>query len=224
MKKLFLILVSVLVLGGCSVDDDISVSGGGVSSGGDDMAITTYPNVVEASRTVVEGGYLVDYVVVGKISVLEIEKLFYEKLGMSKILDFEEKSLYMFDVTCPVGYEFKKILVNGVGYEVVKFGICNYTYVAGGTGQFDAPSFKDISLDLLCTIDKDFQPVDFFCLAPADFVNSSSFPPYSYKKIDWSETVSITNFGTLNGTKNRYSDKKEIYGNRLKFTIFEPSK
>lgn len=62
MKKLFLILVSVLLLGGCSVDDDISVSGGSVSSGGDDMAITTYPNVVEASRTVVEGGYLVDYV------------------------------------------------------------------------------------------------------------------------------------------------------------------
>ena len=62
MKKLFLILVSVLVLGGCSVDDDISASGGGVSNGGDDMAITTYPNVVEASRTVVEGGYLVDYV------------------------------------------------------------------------------------------------------------------------------------------------------------------
>lgn len=64
MKKLFLILVSVLVLGGCSVDDDISVSGGGVSSGGDDM-VTTYPNVVEASRTVVEGGYLVDYYVNG---------------------------------------------------------------------------------------------------------------------------------------------------------------
>lgn len=61
MKKLFLILVSVLVLGGCSVDDDISVSGGGVSNGGDDM-ITTYPNVVEASRTVVDGGYLVNYV------------------------------------------------------------------------------------------------------------------------------------------------------------------
>ena len=62
MKKLFLILVSVLLLGGCSVDDDISASGGGVSNGGDDMAITTYPNVVEASRTVVEGGYLVEYV------------------------------------------------------------------------------------------------------------------------------------------------------------------
>lgn len=54
MKKLFLILVSVLVLGGCSVDDDVV--------GGDDMAITTYPNIVEASRTVVEGGYLVEYV------------------------------------------------------------------------------------------------------------------------------------------------------------------
>lgn len=54
MKKLFLILVSVLFLGGCSVDDDVV--------GGDDMAITTYPNVVEASRTAVEGGYLVDYV------------------------------------------------------------------------------------------------------------------------------------------------------------------
>lgn len=57
MKKLFLILVSVLVLGGCSVDDDVV--------GGDDMSITTYPNVVEASRTVVEGGYLVDYVYTG---------------------------------------------------------------------------------------------------------------------------------------------------------------
>ena len=63
MKKLFLVLASVLLLGGCSVDDDTSVIGGGVSNGGDDMAITTYPNVVEASRTVVEGGYLVDYYV-----------------------------------------------------------------------------------------------------------------------------------------------------------------
>ena len=61
MKKLFLVLASVLLLGGCSVDDDTSASGGGVSNGGDDMAITTYPNVVEASKTVVEGGYLVDY-------------------------------------------------------------------------------------------------------------------------------------------------------------------
>lgn len=69
MKKLFLILVSVLVLGGCSVDDDTSVSGGSVSSGGDDMAITTYPNVVEASRTVVEGGYLVDYFYIGNQSL-----------------------------------------------------------------------------------------------------------------------------------------------------------
>lgn len=69
MKKLFLILVSVLVLGGCSVDDDISASGGGVSNGGDDMAITTYPNVVEASRTVVEGGYLVDYFYIGNQSL-----------------------------------------------------------------------------------------------------------------------------------------------------------
>ena len=62
MKKLFLVLASVLLLGGCSVDDYTSVIGGGVSNGGDDMAITTYPNVVEASRTAVEGGYLVDYV------------------------------------------------------------------------------------------------------------------------------------------------------------------
>lgn len=49
MKKLFLILVFVFVLGGCSVN------------GGDDMAITTYPSVVKASKTVVEGGYLVEY-------------------------------------------------------------------------------------------------------------------------------------------------------------------
>lgn len=61
MKKLFLILVSVLVLGGCSVDDDVV--------GGDDMAITTYPNVVEASRTVVDGGYLVDYFYIGNQSL-----------------------------------------------------------------------------------------------------------------------------------------------------------
>lgn len=49
MKKLFLVLVSVFVLGGCSVN------------GGDDMAVTTYPSVVKASKIVVEGGYLVEY-------------------------------------------------------------------------------------------------------------------------------------------------------------------
>lgn len=81
MKKLFLILVSVLLLGGCSVDDDISVSGGGVSSGGDDMAITTYPNVVEASRTVVEGGYLVKYRVENSALSLVLGNIL-EKLGV----------------------------------------------------------------------------------------------------------------------------------------------
>lgn len=90
MKKLFLILVSVLVLGGCSVDDDIFASGGSVSSGGDDMAITTYPNVVEASRTVVEGGYLVDYVFyvddllkTAEEGVLELMFLIADKLGVN---------------------------------------------------------------------------------------------------------------------------------------------
>ncbi|WP_296692835.1 hypothetical protein [Treponema sp. UBA7567] len=90
MKKLFLILASVLLLGGCSVDDDTSASGGGVSSGGDDMAITTYPNVVEASRTVVEGGYLVDYVFyvddllkTAKEGVLELMFFIADKLGVN---------------------------------------------------------------------------------------------------------------------------------------------
>lgn len=103
MKKLFLILVSVLVLGGCSVDDDISASGGGVSIGGDDMAVTTYPNVVEASRTVVEGGYLVDYVYIPKNGVsLEngIKEFFSNivaKLGF-KVSDYAK-----------VPYEFRRV-------------------------------------------------------------------------------------------------------------------
>lgn len=97
MKKLFLILVSVLLLGGCSVDDDISASGGGVSNGGDDMSITTYPNVVEASRTVVEGGYLVDYVYSSLSSedsflynLNELFKVFFDNKyqSVSDIVDF----------------------------------------------------------------------------------------------------------------------------------------
>lgn len=106
MKKLFLILVSVLVLGGCSVDDDISVSGGGVSSGGDDMAITTYPNVVEASRTAVEGGYLVDYVFYSKHNSFDFFKYFFEILGVdnfssaSALFDFVKKSCVKLTLNC----------------------------------------------------------------------------------------------------------------------------
>lgn len=135
MKKLFLILVSVLVLGGCSVDDDISASGGGVSSGGDDMAITTYPNVVEASRTAVEGGYLVDYVYIPKNGVsLEygIKEFFSNivaKLGF-KVSDFvnvpdEFRRVFNIDLRILSGvsaysysvYELQKI-ENSVGLDV----------------------------------------------------------------------------------------------------------
>lgn len=121
MKKLFLILVSVLFLGGCSVDDDTSVSGGGVSSGGDDMAITTYPNVVEASRTVVEGGYLVDY---------------YANLGSVNE-----------DVFCNSLYSFmekikEKMNLSNVGF-VALLGKSNFSFVASSDyGNYDLYHFS----------------------------------------------------------------------------------
>lgn len=105
MKKLFLILVSVLVLGGCSVDDDVSASGGGVSNGGDDM-VTTYPNVVETSRTVVEGGYLVDYVFYSSRNSFDFFKYFFEVLGVDKfssgssLFEFVKKSCMKLTLNC----------------------------------------------------------------------------------------------------------------------------
>lgn len=150
MKKLFLILVSVLVLGGCSVDDDISVSGGSVSSGGDDM-VTTYPNVVEASRTVVEGGYLVDYVYIPKNGVsLEygIKEFFSNivaKLGF-KVSDFanvpdEFRRVFNIDLRILSGvsaysysvYELQKI-ENSVGLEVTVGASYRVTFHKVGLG------------------------------------------------------------------------------------------
>lgn len=143
MRKLFLILVSVLVLGGCSVDDDISASGGGVSSGGDDM-ITTYPNVVEASRTSVKGGYLVDYVFyvddllkTAEEGVLELMFFIADKLGVNlsnetsveklsyefyKVFNLNFKlrdaSLYTFN-----SYEFYKTSQEKIEFHLVGVGV-----------------------------------------------------------------------------------------------------
>lgn len=68
MRKILFVLavLAVLGLGGCSVSDD----DGGENNGDDkNMAVTVYPYVVEASRTVVDGGYLVDYFFVGNEEV-----------------------------------------------------------------------------------------------------------------------------------------------------------
>lgn len=98
MKKMFLILVSVLVLGGCSVDDDV---------GGDDMAITTYPNIVEASRIVVEGGYLVEY--------------FYNGVDVKDFLNFVIKKVLGTDVYSSgkfVNEKFKNLLKMNLSFEL----------------------------------------------------------------------------------------------------------
>ena len=59
MRKILSVLavLAVLGLGGCSVSDD---DGGDENIRGDDV-VTVYPDVVEASRTAVDGGYLVQY-------------------------------------------------------------------------------------------------------------------------------------------------------------------
>ena len=151
MKKLFLILVFVLVLGGCSVYDDISASGGGVSNGGDDMAITTYPNVVEASRAVVEGGYLVDYVYIPKNGVsLEngIKEFFSNivaKLGF-KVSDYvnvpdEFRRVFNVDLRILSGvsaysysvYELQKI-ENSLGFDATVGVSYRVTFHKIGTG------------------------------------------------------------------------------------------
>lgn len=60
MRKILFVLavLAVLGLGGCSVsDDDNRVE----NNGDENMSVTVYPNVVEASRIAVDGGYLVEY-------------------------------------------------------------------------------------------------------------------------------------------------------------------
>lgn len=172
MKKLFLILVSVLVLGGCSVDDDTSVSGGGVSSGGDDMAITTYPNVVEASRTVVEGGYLVDYVyfydsessfVVGLLSLIDkIWEIFDKNLDKNSEYYLDDVLLCFKNnlISCEGWFSSSSIEVLKLNYfekssrgNYIEFGfVALANYFSSGydseTGKYTAFKLPEVSLDV----------------------------------------------------------------------------
>lgn len=121
--------ISILILGGCSVDDDISV-GGGVSNGGDDMAITTYPNVVEASRTAVEGGYLVDYVFRNfGASVEEGVKNFFLAIlnvrGLS-ISDFKDVGKFFVNDVLNAEFETGRIRDKDEYYEDIREITCRY--------------------------------------------------------------------------------------------------
>lgn len=209
MKKLFLILVSVLVLGGCSVDDDISASGGGVSNGGDDMAITTYPNVVEASRTVVEGGYLVDYVGFGNgLNTYELTKIICEKLNLpfnDLYESWKNKIKFMFDLTGGEIYGvFRKKATN-------RFSIVVYSaheYVEKKYSYY---------VPFLVMFDEGFKNTEFYRAVPLAYKDTYA-TKYSYDK-DIEFLFQDDEYAYFSGVSGSYGASFE----RFKFTIFEPS-
>lgn len=217
MKKLFLILVSVLLLGGCSVDDDISVSGGGVSNGGDDMSITTYPNVVEASRTVVEGGYLVDYVGFDNgLNTYEVTKIICQKLKLpfdDLYEGWKSKIKFMFDFT---GGN-KADLNGGKIYGVFSKKVTNrFSIIVYSAHEYVEKKYS-YYVPFLVMFDEGFKNTEFYRAVPLSYKDTYA-AKYSYDK-DIEFLFQDDEYAYFSGVKGTFGASFE----RFKFTIFEPS-